>query len=153
MSCMVYKVPYLLIIHREHREGDRIAVHRLQRHLQPRVPRQPTASVTSRSCCRTGLCWPQCPQNPLTSLTTDRLRPGGHRLLSLLLQTAGRGPRLWRGAGDLPAGCCHINRHFGSRCIAVFLKQATKLRSRSAGERLPSTGSCLLNHKDFLKIF
>ena len=93
------------------------------------------------------------PTKPTSSLTTDRLRPGGHCLLSLLLQTAGRGPWLWSGAEDLPAGCCHINRHFGSRCIAVFLKQATKLRSRSARERLPSTGSCLLNHKDFLKIF
>lgn len=93
------------------------------------------------------------PTKPTSVFTTGQLRPGGHRLPRLLLQTAGRGQRLWRGAEDLPAGCCHVNRRFGSRCIAVFLKQATELRSRNAGERLPSTGSCLLNHKDFLKIF
>lgn len=48
-----------------------------------------------------------------------------------------------------PAGRFHINRDFGERCIAVFLK-ATNLGSRSAGET-PQHGKLPLESQRFWK--
>ena len=66
-------------------------MHRLQRHLQPHAPRQPTASVTSQTCCRPGLCWPQGPQNPPPSSPLAGYVQGGiaFSASSFRLQAAG----------------------------------------------------------------